>query len=335
MKKQKLTLLDLGGVVFQSTGTSNREIESVEKNGIKVILFQSNTQMKRVLKGTHTFQDIIDTWNTMKKILVALIAISPAVHLNSQALNLLEENKRWTVEYADQVTLPPEIDQLYYTYKGDTAIGATEYQKFGNGAILREDTIEKQVYLFTGDEECLLYDFAASPGDTADLCEGIRIVIDSITQFTTADGLLRKKFHVSGDDAINLEYYIEGIGTNLGFVEISEVIGPPNLDLMCVKKAGLEIYGDRCEEVVAVFHHGQPKNSIHVYPNPTHGMVMVESAIPGLRVQVVDVNGKLVLEGLQKANEFQVSRLDPGLYFLLLYDEKGQCVGNKRFMVME
>ncbi|MCB0566768.1 MAG: T9SS type A sorting domain-containing protein, partial [Phaeodactylibacter sp.] len=64
-------------------------------------------------------------------------------------------------------------------------------------------------------------------------------------------------------------------------------------------------------------------------------MVMVESAIPGLRVQVVDVNGKLVLEGLQKANEFQVSRLDPGLYFLLLYDEKGQCVGNKRFMVME
>lgn len=273
----------------------------------------------------------------MRKKLVVLVlaALSLAAHLDAQSVNLLEEDKQWTVEYADQVVLPPEIYQVHYAYEGDTTIGNTAYQKFGNRTFLREDTLERKVYLYAGDEECLLYDFNAGPGDTIGLCEGIRIVVDSITQWISTDGLLRKKFYVSSGEAINLEYYIEGIGTNLGFIEISEIIGPPAMDLMCVKKDDIEIYGERCEEVVPVLHRVQPKNSIHVYPNPAHGRIMVESVARDLRVQVVDINGKLVSEELLKGNEFWIKHHNPGLYFLFFYDENGRCVGKNRIVVME
>ena len=51
-------------------------------------------------------------------------------------------------------------------------------------------------------------------------------------------------------------------------------------------------------------------------------MVMVESAILVFAFRARCEWEAGVGKGLQNTNEFQVSRLDPGLYFLLLYDEK-------------
>ena len=245
--------------------------------------------------------------------------------LSAQTLPLLEEDRRWTVEYADPVTLPPESYQLHYQYQGDTLIGATTYRRFGYGTLLREVPATGKVYRLLDSGECLLYDFDVAAGDTLQLCEDLEVRIDSIGSVTTNDLIERRKYFVSSDNAIHLEYYLEGIGTNLGFVEWSEPIGPPFLSLMCVMEGELEIYGDRCDEVVtSLTELPGVGGSVRFYPNPTWGPLTVDSELPYSNLLVYNLSGRLVFEAEFRKEEYRIDRLAPGIYFACLRDQQGK-----------
>ena len=102
----------------------------------------------------------------------------------------MEENKVWYIEEADYVIIPPEVNRYQHRYLGDTLINDIVYQNFDVGALLREDTSARKVWLQEDgyeNGECLLYDFAAEAGDTLETCNFI-IVIDSLGTTTLPSG---------------------------------------------------------------------------------------------------------------------------------------------------
>ena len=224
-------------------------------------------------------------------LLLCLFGIPQCVF--TQTPHLLEEDKQWTVEYADYIIIPPVIDQVSYVFEGDTLISGVTYGNFGNGAFLREDTLSQKVFLYFDSGECLLYDFQAATGDTLELCYDLQVVIDSISTITTQDGISRKKLHTSGENALGLYFMIEGIGSNLGFVEIGEAIGPPSMDLMCVKKGGTEIYGERCAELVSteIPQHHSPR--LILYPNPARDYIYLDPLYSNTDIYIYNSNGSV------------------------------------------
>lgn len=261
-----------------------------------------------------------------------------SLKLPAQTIKLLENEKTWTVEYADRISLPPDIRQLTYAYAGDTVIAAATYGLFGNGAILQEDTINRKVYAY--DEysldarECLLYDFAARTGDTLTLCHGLQIVIDSVSQIVLNNGKERKIFYYTG--GINGAYYIEGIGSNLGLLELSEAIGPPSLELMCVRTNGVELYGNRCREVVSsVFEASLQRPVPSLYPNPATDQVVIDSSVPVGYVQLIDLWGRIVMQARPRANTLQLDNVKRGWYLLILYDQRGYRIGMEKILIFQ
>ena len=194
----------------------------------------------------------------MKGIITSLFLILPILLLAQFYAPLLEPQKVWTVEYADYVIIPPEVEQKQFYYVRDTIINNTTYGVYGPNVFLREDTINQKVYFIetlNASDECLLYDFSAQPGDTINNCD-FEFIIDSVNTITLPGGSERKILYYSG--GIGDQFYIEGIGSSAGLLELSQLIGPPSIDLMCVRKNGEYLYGERCDQVTS---STQPKSS--------------------------------------------------------------------------
>jgi hypothetical protein len=256
-------------------------------------------------------------------------------NLSAQSYHqLLDTTTIWTVEYYDYISLPPIREQINYRYIGDIILDSFTYKDFGNGAILREDTIARKVYLRNEsyiNNECLLYNFAAEKGDTVDACN-LQIFIDSVSTIVLNNSEVRKIFYYKG--AIKGEYYIEGIGSNLGFIEISEANGPPALDLMCVKKGSVNIYGQRCNEVTSLSNINQNNGSVKIFPNPSNTCVNIEATVKIETYCIIDFSGKVVLKDRLYSNTIKLNNLQTGNYFIEFYDIDGYPI-NKQSLIIK
>lgn len=264
---------------------------------------------------------------------IIFIFLGISINLYSQQYNpLLDPETVWTVEYNDDIALPPENWQVQYKFIKDTVIDLIEYKYYGNNAILREDTLNRKVYLrnnFSPNNECLLYDFNASQGDTIDVCD-FQIVIDSVSNINISNGEVRKIFYYQG--TISGEYYIEGIGSNEGFIEISEPIGPPGIDLMCVKKQDLELYGQRCNEVTSTSNQTKINVLLNIYPNPTSSVLGFDTDVPLKSFRIFDSSGKCVLYNTITSNTIELQNFRSGFYMIEFYNDNNELISRKKFI---
>lgn len=218
---------------------------------------------------------------------------------------LIEENKYWDVSYAKSECIcgpfnyqtPPRR----YSFKGDTMINGINYAKsyqsnfigeweifcppfvvdtnesFWPYHFLREDTIEKKVWLYSGpnDVDFLLFDFSLEQGDTLYPNEFWPIIIDTVYDIVTNDGLTRKKFEIiQTGSSVPEGYYIEGIGGVAGLFEAPYYYfyfpaGWPLL--MCVKDStsnSIYEFDQYCYEFVTSVQAYENRDKFLVYPNP-------------------------------------------------------------------
>lgn len=80
--------------------------------------------------------------------------------------------------------------------------------------------------------------------------------------------------------------------------------------------------------------HDDARMEVHVYPNPTKNRVIIEMQITSEAVvsyQMIDVNAKVVLNGLLDSSKTQlyVGSLSEGLYFIKLTDPNGNVMVKK------
>lgn len=59
-------------------------------------------------------------------------------------------------------------------------------------------------------------------------------------------------------------------------------------------------------------------SQIQVYPNPTHGNLVIDSSIPWNSVQVLDIQGRSVKFVSSETNEISISELESGTYYLVI-----------------
>ncbi len=268
----------------------------------------------------------------MIKKFIAILFLIWAIVGSAQTYHpFLELNKVWTVEWANYMAIPPIVYQITYTYLGDTVINSIEYKNYGT--IIREDTVLRKVYLYEDgypNDECLLYDFNAQPGDTLDVCN-FGIVIDSVSTIQLLTGELRNIFYYSG--TVTGEYYIEGIGSNEGFEYLSEPIGPPAYDLMCVKQDTIEIFGDRCDQVVGLGEIVSSESFVNFYPNPAEDFLNIENSKDIETFWIFDLMGRDRLHGKITSNKIYFNSLSSGFYIIVFRDINNRLVDIKRVII--
>jgi hypothetical protein len=271
-------------------------------------------------------------FNNTMKYLMTIASLIWASDISAQTYHpFLELNKNWTVEVVYYMHIPPIIHQITYTYLGDTVINSVEYKNYGT--IIREDTIQKRVYLWYDgypNDECLLYDFNAQAGDTIEACNFF-LIIDSVSTIHLLNGEIRNIFFYSG--TITGEYYIEGIGSNEGFEFLSEPIGEPGFDLMCVKKDGIELFGDRCDQVIGLQELPCVESYVKLFPNPVSGYLNIECSEDIETFCIIDLMGRNLLHGTVNSNKINLSHLLPGHYIIVFRNHDNIIVDSQAIII--
>ena len=168
----------------------------------------------------------------MKKLPISILVFIFFQNAFSQSYHqLIRPNTFWEVLHIDGSQLCQYSGGNSYFFDGDTVIQGMEYKKvlsykiihlnpgpfcppyaidpniIVTSAFMREDTINKKVYVFDPFEnDALLYDFSLSPGDTLKSFypgQGLDLVVDSIQNLILLDGSDRQVFYLN-----NNEYYM-------------------------------------------------------------------------------------------------------------------------------
>ena len=257
---------------------------------------------------------------------------------------------------------------------GDTIVANTHYFKFiytplygfpdyVQTALLREDTIAKQVFrLAENNEEQIIYDFNLLPGDTFYLNQAV-MVLDSITDtiiYGTSDLTLDinnpKVFHFTNFD-VNVNntrpvVWVEGIGSLAGLLLVDFGWGGGNFGetLLCHYNKNGErdfhfVYDsspNECEGYVFITSNENPKplqQAINVYPNPAYNFIKIETEDASLKMESISfINSLGLAEKTSRINstkfEIDISKLSKGISWLVIKLDNGLFV-RKKIIILE
>jgi len=162
---------------------------------------------------------------------------------------IVKESNRWndlTVSYGSWMKISG-VTNTSYKIEGDTSIQSVAYKKllastdslnliWNNIAFLREDTLQKTVWLRKGDQEGLIYNFNVKPGDTFSVFNPLRgnknnyqvVRIDSIL----LQSRYRKTYSLTNNN-YNHEIWIEGIGSEFGLTNSGMWVFSGSRRLLC------------------------------------------------------------------------------------------------------
>ena len=206
----------------------------------------------------------------------------------------------------------------------------TVYEE-GNGALLGAyRTEDNQVFYcrWTGSEyesEYLLYDYDLEEGDFFNDMDDHPMQVESVSFIADENGMLRKRIDFS---FIGLEdeheYWIEGIGSNKGFVNACNYT-PTNegaiFHLLCYHVGENLVYVDpdynQCD--IDDIDDLDLNGDLYLYPNPANTFVAVSNGADMAieKVEIVDLLGRTVLS-TDAVDAINVSTLPEGQYFVKL-----------------
>jgi hypothetical protein len=249
----------------------------------------------------------------------------------------LEESRRIVANYyqdPEYVPIPEMISQWEYKCTNDTIINDTLYKKVYKRNLkintypyepiseyilfrfIRDDIENKKVYVrsLAGGPEVLLYDFSLAAGDYVSLPitdYDVDFVVDVYPG--SAFGSQSNYFDFAAG-----YYYMEGIGSNCGFLEImTSVLKKKNRDISFTALENYCLSGD-CESVFVSAEEilNTPKK-LHVYPQPATDFVhftLNDAEIS--KIKIYNLNGELIeeIEGVSTIH-WNCKNIVSGVYF--------------------
>ena len=80
--------------------------------------------------------------------------------------------------------------------------------------------------------------------------------------------------------------------------------------------------------LVGIEQISEHENSITLYPNPAFDLLYLEGAKMNDKVEIYDINGRLLLSTYFQANQIDISNLDAGAYFIkVISGQKAESIG--------
>ena len=176
------------------------------------------------------------------------------------------------------------------------------------------------------DEEVILYDYDLEEGDYFNDSDEHAMMVEDVTIITDANGVERKRFTFSflglEDET---EYWIEGIGSNKGFVNSGNYTPTSNgaiFHLLCYHVDSDLIFVNpeynTCD--IDEIHENDAENQIIVFPNPASNTVNILNANQNAKVEIIDLLGRIVLS-VENSDPINVSTLPEGYYFVRIQGE--------------
>lgn len=232
-----------------------------------------------------------------------------------------------------------------YTFSNDTIINGLTYHKInGYAAAIREDLIQKKVYvipLFDSVPQ-LLYDFNLNVGDTLKGYLGISSTSYGDT-VTTIDSILinsnyRKRWTIHADARItfgNKYYIIEGIGSSKGLLQqYQDFESDSNLE--CFSQNNQTIYPSadsimNCASLTSISDK-RGIEKLYIFPNPTNGKFQVKLlGIIGNILEITDVLGNVIMKLGIKNDTIEIDLLSQpeGVYFVRVSNSSGNFAMKK------
>jgi hypothetical protein len=253
-------------------------------------------------------------------------------------------NAIWSEYYLIYNGINPEIYPYYVLTNGDTLIDNLTYHKIvrSNDTVIdfsmdtytgcfREDT-NKAVWFLPRDSinEVLLYDFSKQVGDTVIIpatqlwkYETLYLIIGEIDSLEI-QGNFRKVFHFT-EWLTNELYWIEGIGSNMGFLFsfYSYGIGEgPELNCLTLEDTLIYYNPDSWLNDCFVFTGVEDQNILkpefRIFPNPATSFITLTTpqGEPALEAVICNHLGQKVLTAKPVNNTMDVSGLKAGMYLI-------------------
>ena len=227
------------------------------------------------------------------------------------------------------------FEELHYQAE-DVEINGMDYHTIyiqGQGVLLgayREEGAQVYYCKWNGseyDDEELLYDYELEEGDFFNDTDEHPMMVTNVSSITDFNGVERRKYEFS---FIGLEdeteYWIEGVGSNRGFV-YRGVYTPTNdgavFHLLCYHVDDDLIFlnpeYNACD-IDEIEESGE--NGINIYPNPASNVVRVlnETNAPVNKIEIIDLLGRVVTS-IDNSDFIDVSGLTEGQYLVKIYGE--------------
>jgi hypothetical protein len=281
----------------------------------------------------------------MKKYLIGLSLIL-SVNGLSQYFPTMDSDPVWNVLYWDDAQTGYGHTETL-SFVDDTLHCGKTYEILkdnNNSYFLRTDSIKTFIKF---DLECdsieyLLYDFGLNKGDTVYVpfmihwgsIDTIPVKIDSIYQMLY-NGIQRTEMKVlyspeGGFDFFRSMKWISGIGSSfhpiysthypVDYAEIS-------FNLLCFDSLNINLYKDAYYNTCDTTFNGwigidnsQIQSNFFVYPNPTSNLILIYGLnnIDSYNVQIIDINGRVVMRYVADKNFIDLSGIQCGLYYLII-----------------
>lgn len=283
---------------------------------------------------------LLQNLKKMAALTVALLAIS--LGINAQSWYIMGE-------YIWSPPHPQGTYEMIHYQAEDTEINGMEYHTIyiqGQGTLLGAYRNEdNQVYYckWNGssyDEEIMLYDYDLEVGDYFNDEDEHPMQVTGVSTITDHNGTLRKKIDFRFIGLENeTEYWIEGVGSNRGFIYMGQYAPDPNGDgdifhLLCYHIGENLIFTNpeynTCD--IDEIEENMTENGISIYPNPANNVVKIlnDNNLNIIKIEIVDLTGRIVLS-TEKNADINVSELTEGQYFMKIIGES--TIVKKLFIV--
>jgi hypothetical protein len=260
-----------------------------------------------------------------------------------------EGNLEW---YYEIQNLNGSITYQHLEYAADTTVNHkdvqiiirtnTLYDKGENTEVTREYIYEEDdvVYWWNKDlqEFTVLYDFGAQEGDSWVIkvgTETLTMYVDAVDQYEY-EGIVFKMLQVSDVDDLFSGTIVCGIGHLTSFFPerlMTRGKGYRVEGIRCYWREGVLWfkYGEEdCDAVYKDYHcdlDDQKETEFAVYPNPTHGVLFVETRLIAslpttTEYRITNLMGQTLMTGTinEETQQIDVTNLPAGMYFITVGD---------------
>lgn len=163
---------------------------------------------------------------------------------------------------------------------------------------------------------------------------GVNYIVNSVDS-VIVDSTYHKKYSIKTIGSQDLEWFdiVEGVGSTLGLLTKIDYTAPNyNSDLVCFKHNNQGSYptGGQCELYQLNQIDENNKCKIFIYPNPTKGVVIIDTGgkIIKLKVSLKNLVGQIVSNyDIINNHSFTIDINGPsGIYFLELKTDFGESI---------
>jgi hypothetical protein len=298
--------------------------------------------------------------NTRILILVALLTICASATINAQEYHPMPTGPaRWDIARCWYFYPAGWYDRYYVEMDGsDTILNGKTYKKLWHTTHHAPGTefdstythfmggmreADRKVYMFSeylclDTIERVIYDFNAdSIGDTI----YTQVLTNGLTQFIPhividIDTVIfnfgaHRQLVLQDESGFFTETWTEGVGSSLGLPYASYWLLTDNsYDLNCMYINDELAYhnpspADACEPIISSTDDDLEKIAVSLFPNPTTGIVYVDSEKPVSSIVIYNAQG-VIVNRIIDSNEIDMHHLPVGVYFARIESDKGGVV---------